>query len=232
MKLIHSPFIQNSTYRLYIISISVLFILSVVIEKGQDVLWINSRHSPFLDTLLTVVTNLGDGLIFIPIIIVLLFVRFQYAFTAAVIGLSHGVLVSILKQVIFPSFERPKNFIDHELLYFVPGINVHSVHSFPSGHTTTAFCLALFIALIINKRSVNILLLMIALLVGYSRIYLLQHFLMDVAAGAVLGSATTLIVWESIRTAPQPPWMDFQLRIRIRLDKKVRRLSTRSLTAR
>jgi len=229
---LYSSFIQNYTYRLYLIAIAVLSIVSIVVEKGHDVLWINSRHTPFLDAFFTAVTNLGDGLILIPLVIMLLFVRFQYAIAAVVIGIFHGILVSILKHIIFPGFDRPKSILDVELLYFVPGVNVHGAHAFPSGHTTTAFCFTLFIALIVNKRSVNVLLLIVALLVGISRIYLLQHFLMDVAAGAVLGSVTTLIVWEFIRSTPQPSWLEFRLRIRVPFNKRGRRLGSRTLTTR
>ncbi len=232
MKQFYSSFIQNYTYRLYLIAIALLSIVSIVVEKGHDVFWINSRHTPFLDAFFTAVTNLGDGLILIPLVTVLLFVRFQYALAAVLIGVSNGILVTILKHIIFPGFGRPKSILDPELLYFVPGVNVHGAHSFPSGHTTTAFCFALFIALIVNKRSVIVLLLIVALLVGISRIYLLQHFLMDVAAGAALGSITTLIVFEFIRTTPQPSWLDFRLRIRVPFNKKDRRLGSRTLTTR
>ena len=60
--------------------------------------------------------------------------------------------------------------------------------SFPSGHTMSAFALYAFLAFCLPKKKwLAALLFLIALLVGISRIYLVQHFLQDVYLGAILG---------------------------------------------
>lgn len=215
---------QRNTYRIYTGVVVLLLALSMIVPKGQDVLWINGKHSSGLDLLMSLVTNLGDGVMFIPVTLFLLFVRFQYALMAAVIGTAHGVLIALAKQILFYGMPRPKSVLDHSLLHFVPGINVHAINAFPSGHTTTAFCLALFLALLINKQSATFLLLLLALLVGYSRIYLLQHFLVDVAAGAMLGYLTTRIVWQVLHTRLNHPWMNLRLSITSKKSKRVQRL--------
>ena len=86
--------------------------------------------------------------------------------------------------------------IDNHLLHFVPNIDVHSHYSFPSGHTATIFCIALFLSLVIRRKMVAVALLLLALTVSYSRIYLLQHFLMDVAAGSLIGIVVVLLFWK------------------------------------
>lgn len=215
---------QRNTYRIYAGVVVLLLALSMIVPKGQDVLWINGNHTGRLDLLMSLVTNLGDGMIFIPVILFLLFVRFQYALMAAVIGTAHGVLIAIAKQILFYGMPRPKSVLDHSLLHFVPGVNVHAINAFPSGHTTTAFCLALFLALLINKKSATLLFVLLALLVGYSRIYLLQHFLVDVAAGAMLGSLTTCIVWQALHTRSNHPWMNLRLSVNLKKPKRVQRL--------
>ncbi len=197
-----------------------LFIVSLIVPRGNDVLWINGNHSHTMDLAMRVITNAGDGLIFVPVILILAFVRFKFAILAAIVGAAHGLLVAIAKQVLFSGAPRPKSVLSPELLHFVPGVNVHAINSFPSGHTTTAFCLALLIALIFNNRTMSVLALLLALMVGYSRIYLLQHFLVDVAAGAILGSASTFIIWQSLGRHLNRPWMN--LRVTLNLKRKTR----------
>ncbi len=60
------------------------------------------------------------------------------------------------------------------------------VHSFPSGHSTTAFAAAFVFAAFFPSWRWPILAL--AVVVGFSRIYLGVHFPFDVVYGAILGS--------------------------------------------
>lgn len=213
----------NTLYSAYVIILATLFSSSLLIEKGQCVLFINGLHSPFLDWFMPVVTNLGDGLIFIPIIIALLFIRFQYCIMALIIMASSGILSSIFKRILFPGAERPRKFLDNSLLHFVPGVDVHGSNSFPSGHTVTAFCAALFITLLVENRIIGMLCLIAAMFVAFSRIYLLQHFLIDVAAGAVIGCFTTYTVWQIFENNRKPGWMKRRVTIDINLKSKTRR---------
>ena len=66
-------------------------------------------------------------------------------------------------------------------------------YSFPSGHTTAAFCIAVMIALTIPHLSV--IAISIAIAVGISRMYLGVHFPSDVLVGMLLGSITSLSVF-------------------------------------
>ena len=211
--------VTDKLYTVYACTLVILFFLSIIIEKGNDVLFINGNYSSASDEFFRSITHLGDGLVFIPIVILALFIRFEYALMCAALTLGNGLLVSIFKRLLFPGMLRPKNVLDNEILHFVPGVDVHGVHSFPSGHTTTAFCIALFLTLITRNQVVGLVTLVIALLVGYSRIYLLQHFLVDVAAGAVIGCFTTYMVWQLFKNANKPQWMSAHLSINIKLNR-------------
>lgn len=83
------------------------------------------------------------------------------------------------------------------VLHQVDGVTLHAVNSFPSGHTAAAFSLMLCLTLICSRRSWTApLFLLLAVVAGWSRIYLSQHFAEDVCAGAVVGVvATLLVVW-------------------------------------
>jgi membrane-associated phospholipid phosphatase len=86
---------------------------------------------------------------------------------------------------------RPSSAITNgSFIHYVTGVEVHSINSFPSGHTTTAFTFVLLIALTIRHKSFMLLAIIVALLVGYSRIYLGQHFPLDVGAGIFVAIAS------------------------------------------
>lgn len=85
--------------------------------------------------------------------------------------------------------------------------------SFPSGHTSTAFTLATSLTLQYKKWYVAIPLFAWASSVGYSRMYLGEHYPTDVLAGAVIGiSSAYLSEWLNKKLLPPPPHKkDFKL---------------------
>jgi membrane-associated phospholipid phosphatase len=205
------------TYGLYFSSAVLLVLLAIFVNKGEDVLWINGHHSTFLDSFFVVITDLGAGLLFIPLLLILLFVRFKYAVLTVSVWITHGIICSVLKRGLFGYLKRPKEIIDNDLLHFVPDVNVHSHFSFPSGHTATIFCLAFLLSLLIKRKWASMVFILIALVVAYSRVYLLQHFLMDVAAGSVIGIVATYFLWHYFETAKLPEWMNNYLKINLTL---------------
>jgi membrane-associated phospholipid phosphatase len=98
------------------------------------------------------------------------------------------------KKWFFAGMPRPAEFLKEVSFYEVPGIELHHWGSFPSGHTTTAFMLASFLYLMLPKKlNLHYLVMSLAFFVGLSRVYLMQHFLMDIWAGALLGIFSSLI---------------------------------------
>jgi len=65
-------------------------------------------------------------------------------------------------------------------------------HSFPSGHATTSFACATYLALSFPRFRVPLLLLAAA--IAWSRVYVGVHYPLDVAGGAVLGVAIGFFV--------------------------------------
>lgn len=66
-------------------------------------------------------------------------------------------------------------------------------YSFPSGHTTAAFSIGMSVALCFS--SLAFIALIIASLVGFSRVYLGVHYPTDVGAGVVVGSLSSVIMY-------------------------------------
>jgi membrane-associated phospholipid phosphatase len=178
-----------------VIWLVVFVVTSMVIPKGAAVVWINSHHTKTLDYFFAAITLLGDGLWVIPVLLYLLFVRFAYVLQFAFASILCGALVSLGKRILFTDAGRPITYLDNSLLHFVEGVKVHTHHSFPSGHTATAFTIAVALSLYLKNRNATVVLLVLATLVGYSRIYLLQHFLLDAAAGACIGSFSVLLMY-------------------------------------
>jgi membrane-associated phospholipid phosphatase len=193
-----------------------LVALALFIPKKQGLLWINGHHSQWLNEVMVLITTLGEGLVFLPLAIAMLFVRFRSAILTIIVWIGHGILCLVLKRGFFSHLERPKELIDNSLLYFVPGVEVHSHFSFPSGHTATIFCFAFLLSLFVKNTAATIVLLLVAFMVGYSRVYLLQHFLVDVAVGASVGVLTTYLLWYYFEIARFPSWMNNRLEINLR----------------
>jgi len=81
---------------------------------------------------------------------------------------------------------------------FVRQLGGHlSTHSFPSGHTATSFACATVLAAFAPRLRIP--LYVLAAAVAYSRLYNGVHFPLDVVAGAVLGTATALLLLSGLR---------------------------------
>ena len=82
---------------------------------------------------------------------------------------------------------------DGSYIHTVPGVQIGYLSSFPSGHTTTVFCFYLLFCLLIKKNWWLMAGLVFALLVGYSRVYLAQHFPTDIFAGMCIGIDSAIL---------------------------------------
>ncbi len=205
----------------YLILIASLFIINLFIKKGEEVLWINGKNTPSLDTFFSLITLLGHGILFLPIILYTCFQSYRLSIAGVCMCIAHGLICLILKRGLFHNFKRPAALLNHDLLHFVEGVPINFSHSFPSGHTATIFCLAVFVSLVLKNRMVSLLMMIIALLVAYSRIYLVQHFLEDVIAGAIIGSATSFFLYQQFTSRKFPPWMNSRLRLNWRQRKSI-----------
>ena len=182
----------------YVLLLSIGTIIYFLGEHGDTVLWINRLHNPITDFLFKWITHLGDGIFFAIVIILLLIRNRRTGLIVLAMGLSQTLVVFILKRLVFTGTPRPRTyFAEFEgiTLHFVEGVKVHAYNSFPSGHTLTAFALATFMALYLKNARLAILFLLIATLAGFSRIYLAQHFLIDVSVGSLLGVAIGYIFY-------------------------------------
>jgi membrane-associated phospholipid phosphatase len=111
-----------------------------------------------------------------------------------------------LKHQVFPERKRPSAALEAGSIREVPTVPLHRNNSFPSGHTATAFTGFCSLALFSRKAAAQAFFAIVAAMVGYSRMYLGQHFMTDVLAGAVIGTAVALVT-DRIFAVWQPKWL-------------------------
>lgn len=188
-----------SSLRVFLYLLAIFTIIGTVLlfkfDKGDIFLYLNSKGSKVLDELFKLITLLGLGGLLAILAVIFLFIRYYYSILFAVSLILAGIFSYLLKQVIFKGMPRPAGVFDLENLpHIVEGLDIHKYNSFPSGHTMTAFSLGVILTLILKNRTWGIVVFVVCFAVGISRIYLIQHFFMDVYAGALIGTAYTLLI--------------------------------------
>ena len=195
----------------YLIFIVLGALLLIINTKVEIQLSFNSFHNSFFDSFFYYATYFGDGLMALLVVIILMAVKYKYAFIVGVSNIISALITQTLKQTVFANAVRPKKFFEgiHDL-YFVPGVQNYLYNSFPSGHSTCAFSLYLALALLVKNKTLKLLFFIVALLIGYSRIYLSQHFFEDVYAGSLIGVSITIMVYYFIQKRNKN-WMEQSL---------------------
>lgn len=189
--------------RQYIIAFTIYLLISFVYcslhSKAVCFISLNGIHTLSMDVFFAWYTMLGEGLVAALLFIVLLIFR-QYLMGAHILVafLISGLAAQIIKQ--FTHMPRPKVFLlTGQYNQFIEGVTRGGWSSFPSGHTVTAFAVATILALHTRNKWISLFYLLLAVGVGYSRIYLGHHFLEDVLAGSIIGVFFAGWVFVSIR---------------------------------
>ncbi len=189
-----------STHKLYYIGFSLLLVITLipqlVINQNELFLIINGLNNSSLDFIFYWLTYLGDGLVFIVLIFILLFISYSKALLGMMAFLVTSLIAQILKQVFFAQHYRPFKVLAGQYSLHVPdGVQTLANNSFPSGHAVTVFALATFLILAFSIRKMVVAVLLLAWLIVYSRIYLTHHYPIDVWVGSIIGVVGTLLIF-------------------------------------
>ena len=173
---------------------------------GGILLWIQENlRGPVPDAAVSFYTTLGNGgLLFLGLSVLLLcFRRTRKAGAMALGAIAVGFVCTnlVLKHLV----ARPRPWLD------VAGLTAlvaePDPNSFPSGHTCAAFAFASGLCGGAPARWMKAAALVLAALMGLSRLYVGVHYPSDVLAGALVGALSGLLVyllvrmWEARRTA-------------------------------
>ena len=180
----------------------VLGIALLITPKAELHLALCQPHTTGLDTIIPIITNLVDWLPYLCIIL-LLFYRVGWATFLASNLLLSTVIVQPIKHIVCAP--RPLTWFTENMpdvtLPLVEGVRMNHWLSFPSGHTTTFFVLFYSLSIILcaenvtGKMILSFLCFLCASFGAYTRIYLSQHFALDIFAGILIALFSTLSLY-------------------------------------
>ena len=174
----------------------------LIIPKAELHLALCQPHTAFLNSLIPIITNLVDWLPYLMVFL-LLFYRAGWATFLASNLLLSTLIVQPIKHII--RAPRPLTWFAENMsdvtLPLVEGVRMNHWLSFPSGHTTTFFVFFFTLSIILctenikGKYILSFICFLCASFGAYTRIYLSQHFALDIFAGILIAVFSTLILY-------------------------------------
>lgn len=146
-------------------------------------------HNRIVDFLMVTISKRAR-LIYLLVVIVLWFRHDSYK----KMTLNTGVSVSVtylLCMMIKLFFYKQRPFLKHSV-HLLPPVPSKKDSSFPSKHTALAFTLAA--SVMVFHRIAGWSLWLLSILVGFSRIWMGQHYPSDIIGSAILGNGTAFFV--------------------------------------
>jgi membrane-associated phospholipid phosphatase len=158
---------------------------------------INSFYSTWADLFFKIITSGAE--ITIPVLFLgyLIWKKSDLLKPYLISYIFSTVLVQFLKLVVFKEALRPLAYFKGQAYswHLVQNLLIHEYNSMPSGHTSAAWFMCFWISLAAKKPWITLLMVSYAMLVAYSRVYLFQHFPVDTAVGAMIGTGVSLLVY-------------------------------------
>jgi len=215
---------NNSVFMaLCLILLVALGLALAYIPKGDLHLLLCERHTPARDIFYRYYTHVGEWFPYVLCVALLLFGRIGDGVFASAAMILSALSTQLFKHII--NAPRPviwfsQNYPDIQLP-LVEGVKMNHWYSFPSGHTTSFFALAFVASIIATKKLSNInyplsfllqiLLFLFAALGAYSRIYLSQHFTMDVFGGILVGTLITILCYAVLYRYEDQRWFNYHV---------------------
>ncbi len=170
--------------------------ISLVWSAGQQVdVWVflmlnlRGKRPIWLDRVMICFTQIGSVFGALAIALILFLANFRMLTYELILG---SVILWLVVELMKFLIHRSRPFIRLTQARIVGGRAIGQ--SFPSGHTSQAFFMATLIAQHFHSSLwIVVLLYMIAVLVGITRMYVGAHYPRDVLAGAILGSVGGLL---------------------------------------
>ena len=195
-----SIFIHNRIYLiiysglLFLVGGVLLFYGKIQIHKAINSLVGNG----LIDVFFKYITHLGDGIFAFMVAVVMVFFSIR---VSLYILLSYGgaaIVSSFLKHVVYPDIYRPHfvfQYFVRENLKEVDGVDLVALHSFPSGHALSAFALFFCLLLVSKSHLIKSGCFLLAILAAFSRVYLSQHWLIDIYVGSIIGVCFSMLFY-------------------------------------
>lgn len=162
---------------------------------------INQFFHPVGNFIFAFFTRLAEPWFTVPLLIFLLVKNWRKAIYIGSVYAISALIAQWIKLGIFHGLPRPLGTIElkENPLYQWSSLDLPQINTFPSGHTTTGFCIFMGLALLSKNKKLGIPFMVIACLIGCSRTYLSYHFFIDVVAGGLIGGFTSIIFYLALK---------------------------------
>ncbi|MDE7387877.1 MAG: phosphatase PAP2 family protein [Muribaculaceae bacterium] len=165
-------------------------------------LWVNSFHSDTADPIISFLSR--SRLVWCPLYLFIIYGmirRFGWkrgliyvAAAALAVGLSDYICASVIRPAV--QRLRPSN-PDNPISSMVHLVNGYRSgrYTFPSCHGANCFCLAVFVSLTFRRRWITVAMMLWAVFMCYTRMYLGVHYPGDLLTGGAIGTIFAIICY-------------------------------------
>jgi membrane-associated phospholipid phosphatase len=214
----------------------------IYIPKADLHLLLCDRHAPARDIFYRYYTTVAEWFPYVICVLLLLFGRVGNGIFASSAMILSALSTQLIKHIV--NAPRPVTWFAANCpdiqLPLVDGVRMNLWYSFPSGHTTSFFALALVASILATQKilssnsksvcqcnglsaaggpttkwsvsaAVQLLLFIAATIGAYSRIYLSQHFALDVFAGILVGTLITILCYAVLYRFQDQKWYNYRL---------------------
>ena len=221
----NAVFLSLSLMLIVALGLAILFI-----PKGELHLLLCDRHTAGRDFFYSHITDLAAYFPYIVCLLLLIFSRIGdgiFGFNALLFS---GLVTQCCKR--FANTPRPLTWFAENMpdvqLPLTEGVDMNYWYSFPSGHATSFFALAFILSIVATRwlsnsakngqtaqrsysAAVQSLCFAFAALGCYSRLYLSQHFAIDILVGILIGILITMLVYAVFLPLEDKKWYNYRL---------------------
>ena len=170
---------------------------------------LETLRTPTLNWIMQGITYCGEELMFMVLALILFWCVDKwmgyYILAIGFFGTLFGQFLKLACRISRPWVQDPAFTVVESAKKAATG------YSFPSGHSLNAACTFFGLAKLSGRRALRILLPILALLIGFSRLYLGAHFPSDVLAGLIIGLVPVFTFYPLIQWAKQRPSLMYGL---------------------
>jgi membrane-associated phospholipid phosphatase len=195
MNLKKENILSHLFFKLFLLYWVLAVVLLFFSTRGEVLLGLNSISNPFFNKLFLYTTWMGHGTFgFLLILLLFFFNRIKSGLQMGMTLILVSIFTNFAKRVLFFQHNRPMWVYDYaDLHYVISEVPLNYMRSFPSGHAMVAFGIAATFSLMFRSKWIHYSMFLYALLISFSRVYLCQHFFVDVLWGGILGCIAAVV---------------------------------------
>lgn len=160
-------------------------------------------RTPFLDTVMGLVTNLGGEAVFIAAAIIVFWCLSK---SCGYYMMTVGFAGTIINQFLKLWFRIPRPWVKDPNFTIVESARAEATgYSFPSGHTQNAFAIFGAPARYFKNTALRIVFVLLIALTAFSRMYVGVHTPLDVGVSLIVGTVLVFVIYPFFRDMKKKP---------------------------